>query len=263
MEPKLNLIFFNLFGRNYMKKFKFLDIIRDIEIGNIQLPLPEKVWKHGKDKAVVNLYIYDNNGKTYDYKFNVYYGKNNAYVRTDNISKTVSEIILKNMDDIKVKVGDKELTELDDLENKDRKRLTLINYGFDDININGKDFNLYDIISQNTLEYVCHYNQISIQDFENNKFIIQPIIDIIEYDVDFLIKNKNELITFEKNFDDLMKYNDSIYKEHEEKITKQFLKIKDAKSLDLNRDKNYLKEIFNNNNFDLNLFWNYSLCKFF
>ena len=207
MEPKLNLIFFNLFGQKYMKKFKFLDIIRDIEIGNIQLPLPEKVWKHGKDKAVVHLYIYDNNGKTYDYKFNVYYGKNKAYVRTDNNSKTVSEIILKNMDDIKVKVGDKELTELDDLENKDRKRLTLINYGFDDININGKDFNLYDIISQNTEEYLCHYNQISIQDFENNKFIIQPIIDIIEYDVDFLIKNKNELITFEKHFDDLMNYN--------------------------------------------------------
>ena len=263
MEPKLNLIFFNLFGQKYVKKFKFLDIIRDIEIDNIQLPLPEKVWKHGKDKAVVNLYIYDNNGKTYDYKFNVYYGKNNAYVRTDNISKNVSEIILKNMDDIKVKVGDKELTELDDLENKDRKRLTLINYGFDDININGKDFNLHKIISQNTEEYECLYNQISIQDFENNKFIIQPIIDIIEYDVDFLIKNKNELITFDKKFDDLMKYNDSIYKEHEEEITKQFLKIKDAKSLDLNRDKNYLKEIFNNNDFDLNLFWNYSLCIFF
>ena len=49
MEPKLNLIFFNLFGQKYVKKFKFLDIIRDIEIGNIQLPLPEKVWKHGKD----------------------------------------------------------------------------------------------------------------------------------------------------------------------------------------------------------------------
>ena len=207
MEPKLNLIFFNLFSQKCVKKFKFLDIIRDIEIGNIQLPLPEKVWKHGKDKAVVSLNIYDNNGKTYDYKFNVYYGKNNAYVRTDNISKNVSEIILKNMDDIKVKVGDKELTELDDLENKDRKRLTLINYGFDDININGKDFNLHKIISQNTVEYECLYNQISIQDFENNKFIIQPIIDIIEYDVDFLIKNKNELITFEKHFDDLMNYN--------------------------------------------------------
>ena len=72
MEPKLNLIFFNLFGQKYVKKFKFLDIIRDIEIGNIQLPLPEKVWKHGKDKAVVNLYIYDNNGKTYDYKFIIF-----------------------------------------------------------------------------------------------------------------------------------------------------------------------------------------------
>ena len=122
----------------------------------------------------------------------------------------------------KVKVGDKELTELDNLENKDRKRLTLINYGFDDININGKDFNLHKIISQNTLEYGCLYNQISIQDFENNKFTTEQLageylmrLIVAEVSINFIDEYWKKHL---RNIDDLKKSVQNAYYEQKDPL---------------------------------------------
>jgi len=67
-----------------------------------------------------------------------------------------------------------------------------------------------------------------------------------------------------KNFNKFLNSNSSNYKDIYQKIKNEFEKIKHDGSLDLNRDDNYLIEIFNKNSFlDLDLFWNYALYYFF
>ena len=61
-----------------------------------------------------------------------------------------------------------------------------------------------------------------------------------------------------------MNSNSSNYKDSYQKIKDKFEKIEQHGSLDLNRDNDYLNEIFSKNSFlDLDLFWNYSLYYYF
>jgi len=152
MNPSLDLLFFNFFSK-LVKKFKlsFQDNIVNIEKDKITIHIPETVFKNGKGKIAVNITLYDESNKSEKYTFNLYYGKNYVYVQTDGISKCVHEIILKNMKNAKITQCGKEFNELDNLGNKYRQRLTLINYEFCDIQINGKFIDLFSIIFQNTI----------------------------------------------------------------------------------------------------------------
>ena len=90
--------------------------------------------------------------------------------------------------------------ELDNLGNKDRERLCLINYtGI--IKINGADIVLSDIITDNSIESEIKFNQISVLDLERKIFIVKPIKDKMEYDIDFFKENKKLLLSFEKHLD--------------------------------------------------------------
>ena len=214
-------------------------------------------------KACLWNYFAQNN-KSRNYKFNVYYGKNISYVQTDILYGYVHEIILQKMKDIQIKINEKEFKELDNLGNKERERLTLINYYCGNIQINGRDIDLTSIVSQKSIESEITFNQISISDFENDKYIIQPIKEKGEYNVNFLEVNKALVLNFENNFNNFLNSDIWNYKNFGEEIKKKYQIIKNHGSLDLNRDDNYLNELFNKNTFlNLDFFFNYSLCIFF
>ena len=264
MSLGLDLIFF-YFTSKKIKRFKlsFQEDIFNIINDKMSFQIPENVFKHGKDKAVISIILYDFSNKYQSFKFNLYYGKNVAYIQLDELSRRVFEIIFQNMKEIKIIKEKNEFKELDNLGNKDRERLTLINYENTNLEINGKVFDLWYIISNNSLEKNIESNQISILDLENNKFIVKPIKERSEYDINFLKTNKDLLRDFESEFNGLLSESDNC-KNIGEKIYEKYSIIKRSGSLDLNRDEDYLKEIFNNNNFlDIDLFWNYILCIFF
>ena len=60
-------------------------------------------------------------------------------------SKHVFELILKNMKNIQIEQNGKEFKKLDNLGNKYRERLTLVDCDFSDVQINGIDIDLYKI----------------------------------------------------------------------------------------------------------------------
>ena len=127
MEPSLKLIFFHTYF-NYATKFK-LSFSKKIEnIGNNKMifSIPNNAFKHGKNKAVIEISLYNDLNKFQSYKFNIYYGKNCAYVQTDGLSGKVYEIIFLNMKNIKIEQSGIEFKELDNLGNRNRERLTLI-----------------------------------------------------------------------------------------------------------------------------------------
>ena len=262
MSSILDLLFFQFISRN-VKKFRlsFRNLIENIEKDKMAFSIPDTVFKHGKDKATIHLSLYDEKNRTENYKFHVYYGKNSAYVQTDRLSKNVYEIILKNLKGVKISEYGQVFTELDDLGNKDRQRLTLINYS-QNIEINDNIYDLSRIVLQNTLDSEILFNQISVLDLEKRLFIIQPIKDKTDYDIEFLKDNMELLLTFETKFNDF--FNSSNYSNIGNELINTFQKIKAHGSLSLNRSNEYLNNIFNSNKFlDLELFWNYSLCIFF
>ena len=268
MSSSLNLFFIHLFPIK-VKKFKLSfrniieDIINDNSVNSMNFSIPEYVFKHGKDKTAISITLYNESNHSRNYKFNVYYGKNSAYVLTDGLSKHVFEIILRNMKNIKIQHGI-EFKELDKLGNQDRERLCLINCTTNIIEINGIDIDLPDIISSNTLEHEINFNQISILDFEREIFIVQPIIDKKEYDIEFFIRNKELILSFENELNNFFGSDFYTYKNVRKKIFKKFKELNKHGSLDLNRDNDYLDQIFNKYKFlNLEIFWNYSLFRFF
>ena len=264
MASILDLIFFS-FWNNDVKKFKlpFQDKIEEIKKEKMTFTIPEAIFRHGKDKTPIEIILYDSANNSKNYMFNIYYGKNISYVQRDLFCDSVYEIILQKMKDVQIISFEKEFKELDNLGNKDRERLTLINFSSSFITINGIKVDLSSIISDNSLEADIRFNQISILDFEKKIYIVQPIKEKSEYDIEFFKKNKEKLMTFET---ELKKFFDSDINNYEkigDHLTKQFEKIKDHGSLDLNRSFHYLDEIFNTNKFlNLNLFWNYSLWNY-
>ena len=83
----------------------------------------------------------------------------------------------------------------------------------------------------------------------NQIFIIQPIREKNEYDIKFFENNKGKLIEFEKDFNTFLKKNKYDYKAYGEQIEENYRVMDEHGSLDLNRDINYLKNIFDNNSF--------------
>ena len=268
MNPSLNLIFFH-FSQMMVNKFKlsFQEDIVNIEPETKKLPLlfiPESVFEHGKDKTAISITLYDESKNHKTYIFNIYYGNNIAYVQTDVLSRNVHEFIFKNISELKIREDAYEFTELDNLGNKNRKRLTLINYKSDIIEINGMNLSLSDIILNNSSEAKIAFNQISVLDLENKIFIIQPIKEQREYDVKFFENNKSKLMKFENKITKLFSKKGEDYEQYIEKIRQKYDIMDNHDSLDLNRNNDYLKKLFNNNTlFEVELFWNYSLCRFF
>ena len=103
MSSTLDLMFFQFFSKRITKfRLSFQDEPDEIKKDKLTFSIPEHVFEHGKDKAVIQITLYDDSNQFKNYDFNVYYGRNCAYVQTDSFLKHVFEIILKNLKNAKI-----------------------------------------------------------------------------------------------------------------------------------------------------------------
>ena len=175
---------------NYHFK-KVLNLIKD---ETIILNIPDYIFKHRKDKAVINIKLFGANfDENKEHKFYVYYGENKAYVQLKYLNDKSYEIIFKTRDNIKLSLMEKDFTELDTMGNNRLKRLVLINYSDINLFINNKGYDLSEIILKNCNEIANSY-QLSELNYEMKEFIVKPIVDIKEFDIEFFRKNKDVLL---------------------------------------------------------------------
>ena len=270
MSSNLNLYFFH-FDSIKVKKYKlsFKNIIEDIKTDNLNysttISIPENIFKDDTNQAIIDITLYDDSSNSENFKFNIYNGKNSVYIQTDELSDYVFAIILRNMKNAKIELFRNELNGLYNLGNEGREKFCLINCMRNFIYINGEYLHLNSIIFKNSLEPEITFNKIIVLDLKAEKFIVQPIKDKIEYYIQFLKDNKDLLINFETNyFNNFFKSDENNYQTIHQNIVDKFKIIKNHPPLDLNTGNNNLNEIFNKNEFlDLELFWDYYLCKFF
>ena len=156
MSATLILHFF--YYKKIIKKYKlsyqkdYVNITKDLEIEKI----PDTEFKYGKDKTLMSITLINNLGNAKEFKFYVYYGENNAFIKLDSLSGYSYELIFQNEDKLNIKdaLHDDyfEFNILDSLNTKNRKRLTLINYNSSTIIINDTEFNLVNMVSDNCFE---------------------------------------------------------------------------------------------------------------
>ena len=158
---------------------------------------------------------------------------------------------------------EKDFTELDTMGNNRLKRLVLINYSDINLFINNKGYDLSEIILKDCNKMANSY-QLSELNYEMKEFIIKPIVDIKEFDIEFFRKNKDILLTFEKNLKKLFDYNDNEYDNILKQLDNNFSYLKDYGPLNMNQINEYLNDIFKENEFlNEELFYNYCLLSFF
>ena len=258
----------NFFGKNVDKfEYKLLFHKKKHKITNnkISYDIPETIFKHGKDKAVISITLYLKGTKNFGtHKFYVYYSNNKVNIMLNYITKHTYEIIVLKKNNMKFSHEEIEYPELDTMGNNKFQRLVLINYEFTDISINDKLYDLQNIIINNCKDIVTDSYQLNELDLENKKFIVKPIKEKEDFDVDFF-KNKNEkIISFEEELNNLFELEENKYNDKLDEIEKNYSDIRNHKSVYFNRIDEYLLKLFEENKFlNENLFYNYFLCIFF
>ena len=193
----LKLIFVPYGKERFISKYKlsFQKSIQDIEANEIILDIPKELFKYKIDKIILSIELYEDNPInqiSQAYKFNVYKGENKVYVIIDTWNNYVFEILFKNLENITISKGLQNYTQFDSLDNKYRKRLTLINFNESNILINNKLYSMNDIINTN---YKINDNlpksfQISVEDLSEKIFIIKQLSDLKELDLSYIKDNK-------------------------------------------------------------------------
>jgi len=258
---KLIFIFISdLKEKRFISKFRlsFQNAIQNIESNEIEFDIPKELFKFGRDKIVISIDLYENNlssqiSQSYIYKFNVYKGENKAYVFTDSWNCKVFEVIFKNLESLTILKGHMKFSQLDSLDNKYRKRLTLINCGNTAFQINKKIYDFANIIYKN---YEINDNlpesyQISIEDLSEKIFIIKPLSEPKELDLSYIKDNKENfrnimnnlenILVDERNY--LLNYHNKQYINEIELLIKKDAKI--IKRLGFKNNDNLLEDIEN------------------
>ena len=239
--------------------------IQLIKNESVTINILDKVFKYGKDKTLINIQLFGTNLKeTNVHKFFVYYGDNKAYVQLKYLSDVSYEIIFNGKNINKLNLLEKESTELDTMGNNKLKRLILINYSDVNLFINNIGYNLLDIIRLNCSDKISNSYQLTELDYRKKEYIVKPIEDKKEFDVEFFKNKKDKLLSFESHLNILFKSNDEEYDIIMENIVNLFSDITNHQILNMNGTKEYLNDLFNNNSFlNEELFYNYCLCVFF
>lgn len=252
--------------KRFITKFKlsFQNESQNIKTDEIEFDIPKELFKYKRDKIVISVDLYENNllsqkNQSYNFKFNAYKGENKAYVFIDAWNCKVFEVIFKNLEGLNMKY-----TQLDTLDNKYRKRLTLINSGNTNFQINNKIYDLTKIIYNNyeINENLPESYQISVEDFSERIFIIKPLSEPKELDLTFIKDNnenfKNIMSNLEKVLADECNYSQNYYNFRANYLTKA-----EQKYPKLNKESEYLNELYNKYGIDLELFYNYFFIYFF
>ena len=195
MPATIKLIFFGNINNSILGfQLSFQKGTQLIKDETIILNIPDYIFKHRKDKAVINIKLFGANfDENKEHKFYVYYGENKAYVQLKYLNDKSYEIIFKTRDNIKLSLMEKDFTELDTMGNNRLKRLVLINYSDINLFINNKGYDLSEIILKDCNKMANSY-QLSELNYEMKEFIVKPIVDIKEFDIEFFRKNKDVLL---------------------------------------------------------------------
>ena len=265
----LKLIFVPYGIERFISKYKlsFQKSIQDIETNEIILDIPKELFKYKRDKIILSIELYEDNSInqiSQTYKFNVYKGENKVYVIIDTWNNYVFEILFKNLENITISKGLQNYTQFDSLDNKYRKRLTLINFNESNILINNKLYSMNDIINTN---YKINDNlpksfQISVEDLSEKIFIIKQLSDLKELDLSYIKDNKKILQNMMDELENLI-IDKQKYSQKYAKFRKNYVKKTNQQVPNLNKENDYLNELYNNYNMDLDLFYNYFFNNFF
>ena len=184
-------------------------------------------------------------------RINTYKGKNYAYIFREDKKGSSAEIIFKDLkEEIEIKRRNYIFNKLDSMDTLNRKRLTLINFDFNTIEINNKPYNLIEIIHSNCGIKASSY-QISVFSLEQEVFSVKPIFEnepVIHVDLLKSLKDsiKDKSSQFEKCLDieEMEKYKNAINKlKTNVGISKDVL----MNFMKMNLPKNYLENLFEEN----------------
>ena len=264
VKPSIKIIFFYLIKSDISitsYKLSFQNIINKISSYEVIYEIPENVFMYGKDKSKIFIELYDSNNQILNkIEFKIYYDFNTVYIQIDaNGNGFNFDMIFKNIKELKIYRGQKKFISLDNIGTKDRKKLTILNYQYISLNVNGKTINLKDL----THNYSSNFYQFSIN--EDYKIIVQTNEIIEQPDLHLIMKKKVFIDNFYKEIFDLLENNDN-YENHYLQICSKFEKEIDFVDYNLNFSNNFLDEYFKTNQIDLETIKNYqiflSFCKF-
>ena len=272
MSFSIDLYFF-YFQVKLIDRFQFSFQTEEQKITNnwMHIPIPESVFIYGKDKCQMSIKLFEvNSDKNQEFNFYIYYGENKAYIQLDKLVNKTYEIILRSIENLKIVGIDNEFTELDSIENTDRKRLVLINYLLNNLTINNETYYLDDIIKRNypvensNLDSISSY-QISEIDLKNKTFIVKSFEPKDYCDMKFLVDEKDHYKLFSQELDKLNYiHDDNDYKTTLNEIDKNYRYLSNYDFINFNKTNEYLEKSFKTNNtLDIDLFFNFFKCCFF
>ena len=248
-SPKLKLIFFPFKSKSNIIMFYKLEFnknIKSINFKEIIEDIPTKIFKYGKDKKCIKIIFYDNNkNQLKETEFIAYYGYNTVYIQRNEDKGFDIEMIFKNENKLIIKEDKKVFDSLDDIETKYRKKITLINYGYINIHINGHKFSIKEVIEDCDIK--APFYQIAFYDIKNEITAIKPILPLNKLNLEPLIKYELLLGQFENelimllNIEDNKEYKKTYYSIYEK--YKKLINYKEVQFL-LNKPKKYLKDYF-------------------
>ena len=266
MSASIDLFFF-FYAQKLIDRFKFpfFEKPKRIKTEKDTIPIPDSEFKYGKDKSQVKIQLFLKDSNEYkEYEFNVYYSKNKAYVQLDGFSPKSYEIILRNIENIRISgIGNKEFIEFNSIENKDKKSLVLINYAQTVLYFNKELYDLSEIIFGNCDKFSSFY-QISEIDLKTKKFIVKPFEPREECNIEFLENNKGRYEDFATELDNLFFCNDKDYPKNLEAIVQKYNDLIDYDFNNFHKTNEYLSELFDSHKFlDTKFFFNFFKCMYF
>ena len=271
-KSKLNLIFLSFIAggtkfHSYELSFesKNKHIIHELEES---YEIPEKVFQYGKDIAIIYIILYDSIGnKLKTIKYPVFYHlTNRIYIEQKYIKGGYNfEIDFKNSNNLMVNICDREFEIFDNIGTKDRQKITFINFGITEINVNQKNINFLSEIERCSVKSSINFYRLSINmEDPELKIIVQPVEETKAPKIDSLNDSKAVLDELYTKLEELLQINESkLYEKQYESISKEFCyKIPDV-SYELNKPKNYLEQYFKEHPIDFNIILKYEIIFLF
>ena len=280
MQATIELYFFNygFLTEGKVKEFKLSFQINKQTIAskNVKFNLPDDIFKYNPDKTIIGIQLFapeESNETEYqscEYKFHVYNGENKIYIFIGDLLTFTFELIFQKEKNLKLKRNNFLFTELDTLGNKDRCRLTLVNFVASAIIFNEKNFHLIMILNDNyNINPELSYSfQISFQSLNDKKYIVTQLKEKDYSNIKYLYDNKNKLQDFVRELNDLLNkddlYDEINYINNFQKLKTKYKDILAHKKICLNRSQYCLGTLFKINDVkDLQIFYNVFVVEFF
>lgn len=265
MAAVIELNFFYKIKNIDRYRLSFQNEIQYITEKKTKINIPDKVFRYGRGKNKMKITLFKmNSDLKRDYDFHVYYGINRAYVQLDAFFNFSYEIILRNIEMPEISIDNMTLDELDTMNNKDRKRLVLINFYSTFLKINNSDYDLTNIIKTNGKFDSTSY-QLSEIDAKSQKFIVKPFEELEECNINFLIEKKEEYTKFGEDLNDLLYIeNYELYIDELSEMRKKYIDLSNYEFIYFNKLNVFLNEIFEENkDLTLKLFFDFFSCLYF